>query len=46
MTFRNLARLWRASGDAGVPAGWRALGVTPAEAEALLRRFVDKSGDE
>ncbi|OQA44613.1 MAG: hypothetical protein BWY52_01581 [Chloroflexi bacterium ADurb.Bin325] len=36
--LESLAWLWRASGDAGVPAGAaRVLGVTPAEAEALLR---------
>lgn len=47
MALRALNELWRASGDAGVPAGVaRVLGVTLAEAEAALRKIVDKSGDE
>ncbi len=44
--LESLARLWRASGDAGVPAGAaRVLGVTQAEAEARLREAA-KLSDE
>jgi hypothetical protein len=38
ITLRSLARLWRASGDAGLPAAVAAvLGIAPEEAEELLR---------
>jgi hypothetical protein len=37
ITLRSLARVWRASGDATLPAAVaEILGVTPAEAESLL----------
>jgi len=36
--LRNLARLWQASEDAGLPAAVAAiLGISPSEAEELLR---------
>jgi tetratricopeptide (TPR) repeat protein len=43
MTLRNLARLWKASGDAGVPAGLaRVAGVTVEEAEKMLREWLEE----
>jgi len=46
--LRSLARLWQASGDAGLPAAIAAiLGVTAAEAEGLLReRVAGEAGTE
>jgi len=48
VTLRNLARLWQASGDAGVPAGVaRVFGVTVEQAEEGLRGgAVNESGNE
>jgi tetratricopeptide (TPR) repeat protein len=41
VVLRSLARLWRESGDAGLPAAVAsALGITPGEAEELLRKLL------
>jgi tetratricopeptide (TPR) repeat protein len=45
ITLRSLARLWRSSGDADLPAAVAALlGITPAEVEELLRKAAGEEG--
>ncbi len=47
VAMRNLARLWKAGGDADVPAGVaRWAGVTVEEAEKMMREALGEENDE